>query len=230
VTIVRTADAAFAGARVAAASAACPAGEVITVLIGAADTALSHAHITAARRVDAASKIHAIRVGARVAQLILAEGACRDRVLVAGTICAATAAGCGTGVSTARAVLIALEVHSVPVCAAFRVHWYAQAAAALVIVSASEVVAVMGAHVEFGSLHGVDFHGALPAACVCVRLKHGRGIGIGTGGLLISNTRFLRLLRSHKRQTDKGRTSNEQHPAEKGRIHGINAARDSLIN
>jgi len=74
--------------------------------------------------------------------------------------------------------------------------------------------------VEFDSLHCIDIHGTLPAACMRMRLKHGRGIGIGTGGLPISNTRILGLLGSHKRQTDKGRTSNEQHPAEEGGITG----------
>lgn len=125
VAIVRTADAAFASARVAAARAACSACEAITVLVRAASSALSHAHITAARRVNSASEVNPVRISTRVAELILAECVCGDRVLVTGTICAAATAGCGAGVSAARAILIALEMHSVLVCAAFRVHWYA---------------------------------------------------------------------------------------------------------
>jgi len=106
-------------------------------------------------------------------------------------------------------------VHRVFVGAALRILRYAQISAALVIVSASEVMPIVSAHMKFGSLLQIKLHS--PAcACVCVRLEHRGDVRINAGGLPISNTRILRLSGSRKAQTDQGRTTSNKHRSEKG--------------
>lgn len=210
-TFVFAADAPLARTRIAAARAAGSAGEVVAVLVETAGPALADADVTAAGRINSACEICSIRVGARLAQLILALGLLRHRVQITGTIRAALAARCGARVSTALAVLVALEVHPSLVQAALRIEGDAQASAALEIVGTNEVDVVVRAHMERSfrvQFRSLKF--SLPStACMGVLLKHGRRIRIKTVTSTISGTGFLVSSGGGKGQANEGRTANE---------------------
>jgi len=153
-----TANAPLTSTGVAAAVAVCAACEAVAVIIEAADTTLTNTNIPAACRVDSTCEVYAVRVRTCLAEFILASSICRHRVFIAGTVRAAAAARGGASIPAARAVLVALELYSIPVCAALRILRYTQAATALVIVSANEITAIVRTHVEFRRLRSVDFH------------------------------------------------------------------------
>jgi len=89
-------------------------------------------------------------IGAGLVERIFAFRCVRGRILVAIQIGAALAVLRGTGISTARTELVALEVDAVIIGAALGVQWHTQVTAAFVVVRADELrsVVVPGAHVQ----------------------------------------------------------------------------------
>jgi len=153
-TIVLAADTSFACAGITAARAAGAACEAIGsgVFIVAADAALTDAHVSAAGRVDVASEIHTVGVGTRLELLVFARGVRRHRIQVSLVSGAALASVRGTGIPATLAVLVALEIDSIIIDAAFGVHRRAKTATALVVVIANVVVPTVVAHMQLGAL------------------------------------------------------------------------------
>jgi len=149
-TIVLAADAPLACTRIPATRASSATRETVCVrvLIVAACPAFANANTSAAGRVNPAREVHAISVGASLEELILAFGEVRYWVLVAMLVGATLASRSGASVSTTLTVLIALEMNSILIGAAFCIQRHAETTATFMIVSASKVGPIVSAYVQ----------------------------------------------------------------------------------
>lgn len=111
---VHAALAAWSCTHITAARASFAAGKVVAISVLAASATRSDADVSTARRVRAALEFCSMAVCAHMAirHLIWAESGLSYSILVARTVGAALAVGCGAGVPTARIILCAYKVVS----------------------------------------------------------------------------------------------------------------------